>query len=116
MISILTETKFKNSDLDIYKREWGPGFLASCTPEIRAQAGVALLFRKGLAITIKANGCDRNGRVVWALVELNSKVILIVGIYAPAQGDDPQFFRDEVFPNIEYIQSMTFFLSLTSGQ
>ena len=104
MISILTETKFKNSDLDIYKREWGPGFLASCTPEIRAQAGVALLFRKGLAITIKANGCDRNGRVVWALVELNSKVILIVGIYAPAQGDDPQFFRDEVFPILDKVE------------
>ena len=97
-ITILTETKFKNSDLHIYKQEWGPGFLASCTQEIRAQAGVALLFRKGLAISIKENGCDRNGRVVWALVEINTKKILIVGVYAPAQGDDPLFFRDEVFP------------------
>ena len=69
----MTETKFKKSDLDIYKREWGPGFLASCTQEIRAQAGVALLFRKGLAIDVKSTGGDLKGRVVWALVEINTK-------------------------------------------
>ena len=104
-ISILTETKFKRSDLDIYKREWGPGFLASCTPELRAQAGVALLFRKGLAIDVKSTGSDLKGRVVWAKVEINTKTILIIGVYAPSQGDDPKFFKDEVFPildNAEY--------------
>ena len=77
-ISILTETKFKRADLDIYKREWGPGFLASCTSEIRAQAGVALLFRKGLAIDVKRTGSDLKGRVVWALVEINTKTLLLL--------------------------------------
>ena len=100
-IAILTETKFKNSDLDIYKREWGPGFLASCTQEIRAQAGVALLFRKGLAIDVKSAGGDLKGRVVWALVEMNAKKIMIIGVYAPSQGDDPKFFKDEVFPILD---------------
>ena len=100
-ISILTETKFKQSDLDIYKREWGPGFLASCTPEIRAQAGVAILFRKGLAIDIKSTGSDLKGRVIWALVEIYAKKILIIGVYAPSQGDDPKFFKDDVFPILD---------------
>ena len=100
-ISILTETKFKQSDLDIYKREWGPGFLASCTPEIRAQAGVAILFRKGLAIDIKSTGSDLKGRVIWALVEIYAKKLLIIGVYAPSQGDDPKFFKDDVFPILD---------------
>ena len=100
-ISILTETKFKQSDLDIYKREWGPGFLASCTPEIRAQAGVAMLFRKGLAIDVKSTGSDLKGRVIWALVEIYAKKLLIIGVYAPSQGDDPKFFRDDVFPILD---------------
>ena len=83
-ITFLTETKFKKSDLPIYKREWGAGLLASCTPEVRAQAGVALLFRKGLAVTFLGDGNDRNGRVVWALVEINTKKLLIIGVYAPS--------------------------------
>ena len=83
-ITFLTETKFKKSDLPIYKREWRAGLLASCTPEVRAQAGVALLFRKGLAVTFLGDGNDRNGRVVWALVEINTKKLLIIGVYAPS--------------------------------
>ena len=97
-ITILTETKFKHNNLAIYKREWGSGMLTSCTPEVSAQAGVAILFRKGLAVNILADGKDKDGRVVWALVEINSKKLLIIGIYAPSKGDDPKFFKDIVFP------------------
>ena len=97
-ITILTETKFKHDNLAIYKREWGSGMLTSCTPEVSAQAGVAILFRKGLAVNILADGKDKDGRVVWALVEINSKKLLIIGIYAPSKGDDPKFFKDIVFP------------------
>ena len=43
----MTETKFKQSEHAKYKQEWGSGMLVSCTPEIRGQAGVAILFRKG---------------------------------------------------------------------
>ena len=97
-ITILTETKFKHDNLAIYKREWGSGMLTSCTPEVSAQAGVAILFRKGLAVNTLADGKDKDGRVVWALVEINSKKLLIIGIYAPSKGDDPKFFKDIVFP------------------
>ena len=80
-ITFLTETKFKQSELSTYKGEWGSGFLASCTPQVRAQAGVAILFRKGLAINfIGEGGKDKNGRVVWALVEINTKILLIIGV------------------------------------
>ena len=30
-------------------------------------------------------------------------MLLIIGIYAPSQGDDPQFFKDEVFPILEKV-------------
>ena len=72
-IIILTETKFKNSEIDTYKQDWSSGMLVSCTSEIRAQAGVAILFRNGLAIDVKLQGKDNSGRVVWALVELYAK-------------------------------------------
>ena len=88
--------------MSTYKGEWGSGFLASCTPQVRAQAGVAILFRKGLAINfIGEGGKDKNGRVVWSLVEINTKVLLIIGVYAPSQGDNPDFFKDEVFPILD---------------
>ena len=34
-------------------------FLASCTPELRAQAGVDILFCKGLAVTFHGEGQQR---------------------------------------------------------
>lgn len=88
-------------DQDIYKQEWNSGMLMSCTSEPRAQAGVAILFRKGLAIDILVEGKDKKGRVVWALVEINAKKILIIGVYAPSQGDDHTFFKDSVFPVLD---------------
>ena len=100
-IIILTETKFKNCDLDIYRQEWNSHILASCTPEPRAQAGVAILFGRNLAFSCKGEGKDKSGRVVWALIEINCKKLLIIGVYAPSQGDDPNFFKDSVFPILD---------------
>ena len=78
-VIILTETKFKNSEMDTYRQEWNSGLVASCTPQLHAQAGVAILFRHGLAVDLMDKGYDQNGRVCWALVELYAKKILIVG-------------------------------------
>ena len=72
-IVILTETKFKSNEMNTYKQDWNSGLLASCTSEPRAQAGVAILFRRGLAVDILSHGQDSNGRVVWALVEIYAK-------------------------------------------
>ena len=38
---------------------------------------------------------------MWALVEINAKKLMIIGVYAPSQGDDPKFFKDEVFPILD---------------
>ena len=103
-IVILTETKFKSTEVDRYKREWNSGLIASCTPEIHAQAGVAILFRHGLAINILNDGRDQNGRVCWALVELYAKKILIVGVYAPSSGDNASFFTEDVFPVLNKVE------------
>ena len=70
---ILTETKFKSNEMNTYKQDWNSGLLASCTSEPRAQAGVAILFRRGLAVDILSHGQDSNGKVVWALVEIYAK-------------------------------------------
>ena len=72
-IVILTETKLKKNEMNTYKQDWNSGLLASCTSEQRAQAGVAILFRRGLAVDIINHGQDSNGRVVWALVEIYAK-------------------------------------------
>ena len=66
---------------------------------------MAVLFRKGLAITFHGDGKDKNGRVVWSLVEIDTKMLLIICVYAPSQGDNPNFFKDDVFPildNVDY--------------
>ena len=96
----LTETKFKKQHVDTYRQEWSSGMYNSCTPEDRAQAGVTILFGKGLDITIKEtdHGSDSNGRLVWVLGELRSRKILFVGIYAPSEGDNNLFFEESVFP------------------
>ena len=90
--------------MDNYKQDWSSGLLASCTPELHAQAGVALLFRKGLAVDIINQGHDKNGRVVWALVEIYAKTILLIGVYAPPKGDRADFFRDDVFPLLSKVE------------
>ena len=99
-VIVLTETKFKKSKEDTYRQEWNSGMYNSCTTEDRAQAGVSILFGRGLDITIleKDHGSDSEGRMVWVKGELRSKVILFVGIYAPSDGDNPQFFEETVFP------------------
>ena len=99
-VIVLTETKFKKSKEDTYRQEWNSGMYNSCTTEDRAQAGVSILFGRNLDITIleKDHGSDSEGRMVWVKGELRSKVILFVGIYAPSDGDNPQFFEETVFP------------------
>ena len=102
-ITILTETKFKDEDLDEHRREWNSAMYSSCTAEDRAQSGVSIMIRRGLDIEIDeeegiGHGRDENGRVVWILGKIRSKIILIIGVYGPPQGDDETFFNNELFP------------------
>ena len=102
-ITILTETKFKDEDLDEHRREWNSAMFSSCTAEDRAQSGVSILIRRGLDIEISeeegiGHGRDDNGRIVWILGKIRSKTLLIIGVYGPPQGDDDTFFNDQLFP------------------
>ena len=68
-------------------------------PEDRAQTGVSIMIRRGLDIEIDeeegiGHGRDENGRVVWILGKIRSKIILIIGVYGPPQGDDETFFNE----------------------
>ena len=67
----MIETKFKSSDKDVYAREWNAGIYMSCTPELRAQAGVAILYRRGLEVHHISEGTDNHGRLVWNLIEIH---------------------------------------------
>ena len=102
-ITILSETKFKETEADTYRQEWNSQMYNSCTRENHAQAGVSILIRRGLDIKIGdkqgvGHGKDLNGRIVWVLAEIRAKTILIIGLYGPSSGDSEEFFRDELFP------------------
>ena len=52
-LTILTETTYKDEDLDEYRREWNSAMYSSCTAEDRAQSGVSILLRRGRDIDIR---------------------------------------------------------------
>ena len=102
-ISILTETKWLPANLPRFKNEWESELHAACTDRLHAQAGVAILIRRGLAIDIVDKGTDSQGRVAWILAEIYSKKLLIVGVYGPSSGDDDVFLRDRVFSILDTV-------------
>ena len=59
-ITILTETKFKKSEMNKYKQDWNSGLLASCTPELHAQAGVAFSHHYQGSIDFNTVNIQRN--------------------------------------------------------
>ena len=79
-ISILTETKWLPANLPRFKNEWESELHAACTDRLHAQAGVAILIRRGLAIDIVDKGTDPQGRVAWILADIYSKKLLIIGV------------------------------------
>ena len=62
--------------------------------------GVAILLKKNLPINIKDKFADTNGNLLGLLLEYESKLILLHGIYGP-NVDSPGFFESEVFKKIE---------------
>ena len=92
-ITILTETKFKADQIDSLKQEWNGMSVHSVSQSLNASAGVSILFKRGLAFKPGKEGCDDEGRIVWAEVEISTKKLLIIGVYAPSDKDDPAFFE-----------------------
>ena len=92
-ITILTETKFKADQIDSLKQEWHGMSVHSVSQSLNARSGVSILFKRGLAFKPIKEGCDDEGRIVWAEVEISTKKLLIIGVYAPSDKDDPAFFE-----------------------
>ena len=99
-ISILTETKFKADQLEGLKQEWDGLSVHSIAPTTNARSGVSILFKRGLAFKPLAQGEDGEGRIAWAEIEISTKKLLIIGIYAPSEKDDHVFF-EKLFSMLE---------------
>ena len=92
-ITILTETKFKADQVQDIKQEWHGMSVHSVSQSLNARSGVSLLFKRGLAFKPINQGDDGEGRIVWAEIEISTKKLLIIGVYAPSEKDDPVFFE-----------------------
>ena len=91
-ITILTETKFKPDQINSLRQEWNGESLHSVHQGTNAKAGVSILFKRGLAFKSIANGEDGEGRIIWAEIEISTKKLLVMGVYAPPERDAPEFF------------------------
>ena len=75
------------------KQEWHGMSVHSVSQSLNARSGVSLLFKRGLAFKPINQGNDGEGRIVWAEIEISTKKLLIIGVYAPSEKDDPVFFE-----------------------
>ena len=92
-ITIMTETKFKTENIQTLKQEWNG--LSIHSTATNARAGVSILFKKGLPFELtSSNDGDNEGRTLWAEIKISSKKVLVIGVYAPADKDDPLFFEN----------------------
>ena len=79
------------------KAEWGGhAYFSSFDSQSR---GVAIFMQKQLPVKILDTFSDINGNILSLLIEIESKKILIEGVYGPNR-DDPAFYSDEVFKKL----------------
>ena len=96
-ILILADTRIAKDIENTVKSEWGGyAFFASFDSQSR---GVATFMQKNLPVKILDTFSDLNGNILSVLLELESKTILVEGIYGPNR-DSPNFYSDEVFKRL----------------
>ena len=92
-VAILTETKILASEKSVIENEWDGWSHHSHHPGPSPQAGVTILLKRG----ISATPTDWNkseivaGRICWVLLDIGGRAVLIIGVYAPSHGDQPEF-------------------------
>ena len=92
-VAILTETKILASEKSVIENEWDGWSHHSHHPGPSPQAGVTILLKRG----ISARPTDWNkseivaGRICWVLLDIGGRAVLIIGVYAPSHGDQPEF-------------------------
>ena len=88
--------------------EWeGKSLFASFSSQAR---GVAILFRKGLAVEIMEETIfrDHHGNFIAFNCKYENKVITLGCVYGP-NSDDPEFYQKIVFHQIERLQALSDF-------
>ena len=102
-IILLSDTRISKDIEPFVKTEWGgQARFASFTSQAR---GVAIFFRKDLAINIVENSiyADPTGNLIILNLRYESYTITLGCIYGPNQ-DNPDFYKQIVFPNLEKCQ------------
>ena len=82
------DTRLAKEIENIVKAEWGGyAYFSSFNSQSR---GVAIFIQKNLPVKILDTFSDANGNILSLLIDIESKKILIEGVYGPNQ-DNPEF-------------------------
>ena len=96
-ILIVCDTRIAKNIENTVKEEWGgPAFFSGFDAQSR---GVAIFIKKDLPIKVLDKFSDHEGNLLGILIEYESKILLIEGIYGPNK-DSPDFFENNVFSKI----------------
>jgi len=106
-VAILTETKILASEKSVIENEWDGWSHHSHHPGPSPQAGVTILLKRG----ISATPTDWNkseivaGRICWVLLDIGGRAVLIIGVYAPSHGEQPEFHEKlfEILNTVHYV-------------
>ena len=88
-VAFLQETHGVHCKNQWWTTQWGgKAFFTNGTSEAR---GVAILFKKGLDVTINKMTKDENGRYLIMDVQIEQQDFILTNVYSP-NDDDPNFF------------------------
>ena len=102
-IIFISDSRISKEIEPVVRTEWeGQAVFASYTSQAR---GVAILFRKDLAIEILDNTIyrDKSGNFISLNVKFENQIITLGCVYGP-NSDSPEFYTNIVFPELEKLQ------------
>ena len=96
-IIFLQETHTQKNCENMWRMQWGHTIAFS--HGLNNARGVAILFKKGLAVEIHKCELDHNGRFIFMTVTINKIKLNLLNIYAPNEREE----QKEFFTNIRYL-------------
>lgn len=92
-VVLLQETHSLNSDMKIWRSQWGGDILYSNASN--NSKGVLILLHRGLQYECKNEIIDDNGRYIILEIQIEDTILVLCNLYAPNQ-DTPDFFMELV--------------------
>ena len=89
-IYLLQEVHCSEKTKDLWATEWGYKCLFSTTSS--AKVGIGVLFNNNFELQIMKNYIDPAGHYIICDLVANGKLVTLVNVYAPNEGD-PNFFK-----------------------